>query len=716
MFIFELFQTLDYLEADKDIINMSVNVRKRCINVSQTYTVISEIESKINTSTGDRFNEKLPFYHLFLSYAYHTISEWTNAIQFAERAIQLFNNNRQVQNKAVSYWFLGLLFCPYENFTRAEENISHAIKCVNHLNEELCRSGQYNIPYKEEKFQYPNIIDAISKSFFELKNKILDQLSHHNNELLLPFDFFSIIAQQLSIPEEADYLTEWLRAITHTDSLTQLDDDSFFIDQLVERLDQIRDESDEGVLIRILLAHRHNFNYYINKQRGNEAEILIQDALSLSQSETSNFCLARSYLALLQYLQDRQGPGRSYLEDALQWLDKAKQEYKRFDFINNFEEIQDLQNDISSWVFPFKFVYPENQVADVLPSRYIGRSKTKQSTKRSQTSSSHKHQPTSKKPLLPFGRIFWKKGITDPKSKKTSVNDETPIVRNEFNVVGLTLKDKLQEPPPQEPPVNPPSPKSPSKPSESKIRHLIVPIDISSLDDQSAQIIPLEHKYYTKLEAFESTKAHSNNTDDASASDNNKNINRVPVIPNFSIYGWASAGPNGEAYFPHLDELGQTKSIDDTLMVELDSIDYKVNFIDTPPPTFLSNKKYGWVKITGDSMNRAGIEKDDYVLFRENRSLEHCVRRIVIALVSDMETQPPCLMVKRLIKLSGEAPCSYDGYNSELCKYLLHSESTLEYDPITGISLKKDIEIENDNQLFGDVIAIAKPSSREPND
>ena len=135
---------------------------------------------------------------------------------------------------------------------------------------------------------------------------------------------------------------------------------------------------------------------------------------------------------------------------------------------------------------------------------------------------------------------------------------------------------------------------------------------------------------------------------------------------------------------------------------------YKVNFIDSLSHTFAKNKTYGWFKVTGESMNKAGILGNDYVLFRENRSLEFCAKKIVIALLSDTDTQPPCLMVKRLVKMSGEIPCNDDGFGSEICKFVLHSESHLERDPKTGMSYKIDLEIQNDHQLIGDVIAVAK--------
>ncbi len=102
------------------------------------------------------------------------------------------------------------------------------------------------------------------------------------------------------------------------------------------------------------------------------------------------------------------------------------------------------------------------------------------------------------------------------------------------------------------------------------------------------------------------------------------------------------------------------------------------------------------------------ILPNDYVLFCENHNFESCIRKIVIALVSELEGYPPRTIVKRLVKMSGETIRQEDGYAAELHKYMLHSESSLERDPISGVSFKKDIEIEREFQIAGEVIAIAK--------
>jgi tetratricopeptide (TPR) repeat protein len=245
--------------------------------------------------------------------------------------------------------------------------------------------------------------------------------------------------------------------------------------------------------------------------------------------------------------------------------------------------------------------------------------------------------------------------------------------------------------------------------NKTNIRHIIVPVDIGALEDQQPNAIPLNHELFDKLKIYNHLDANPpKNTPPSSKTSTEKHI----VIPGFSIYGHVSAGPNGEALLSDSEILGQSSETYEDMRIKIEGREYEVKSINSPIPTFLKSKAYGWLKVTGESMNKTSphpILPNDYVLFCENHNFETCIRKIVIARVSELEGYPPRTIVKRLIKMSGETSHQEDGYATELHKFLLHSESSLEHDPISGASFKKDIEIEREYQIAGEVIAIAKP-------
>ena len=289
---------------------------------------------------------------------------------------------------------------------------------------------------------------------------------------------------------------------------------------------------------------------------------------------------------------------------------------------------------------------------------------------------------------------FPTKSPSIPQAKAVNSTSElTPLIKPEFAMQSLVLdRNTPSHPPPDIDRFN--------------VRYITIPVDVRALEELNLNSIPLNYELFEKLAALNSAYVkQERHTEPNKSQSRSKRI----LIPSFPIYGYASAGPNGEALFLNPEEFQHAEIIDETLLTEFEGMKYKVNFIDSPSLVFASNKRYGWFEVTGMSMNRAGILENDYVLFRENRNLDSNAGKIVVALLPDLDSQPPRLMVKRLVKLSGATPSRLGGFEIEFVKFLLHSESSLDYDPITGINYKKDIEIENDYQLIGDVIAIAKP-------
>jgi hypothetical protein len=190
-------------------------------------------------------------------------------------------------------------------------------------------------------------------------------------------------------------------------------------------------------------------------------------------------------------------------------------------------------------------------------------------------------------------------------------------------------------------------------------------------------------------------------------------VNDQFVIPGFPIYGFATAGPTGEAFL-YPQDLNYASGITKSSFVTLMEREYKVY-----PATgneraidISADQRFGWLKITGNSMNAVAptpIEAGDYVLFYETHAFENLEGRIVVAMLAETDIQPPRLMVKRLVRKIVKEP--FSGFQDKTTKFLLRSESSFDWDSETGVSYDRDIEITSNNQIVGGVVAIAKPIS-----
>jgi len=174
------------------------------------------------------------------------------------------------------------------------------------------------------------------------------------------------------------------------------------------------------------------------------------------------------------------------------------------------------------------------------------------------------------------------------------------------------------------------------------------------------------------------------------------------IVRPFPIYGQVSAGPNGESMLTPDHALGASSEVYNDMICNIEGKTHKIQFVPPFAGNFLSHKKYGWLKVKGHSMNKArplSINPNDYILFCENHNIETCVNKIVIAQAPEIEGYPPRTMVKRLLSI----------FDTNLYKYKfwLHSESSLKNDPVTNASYEKDVEIENEYQIIGEVLAVA---------
>jgi|GEM_PF-1843384 len=231
------------------------------------------------------------------------------------------------------------------------------------------------------------------------------------------------------------------------------------------------------------------------------------------------------------------------------------------------------------------------------------------------------------------------------------------------------------------------------------IRHIIIPIDIGALREKAYQAHLLDHETFKNLEDYNRVSLLGNTEQKTSVQP--KPEKRLIVRP-FPIYGQVSAGPNGESMLTPDHALGASSEVYNDMICNIEGKTHKIQFVPPFAGNFLSHKKYGWLKVKGHSMNKArplSINPNDYILFCENHNIETCVNKIVIAQAPEIEGYPPRTMVKRLLSI----------FDTNLYKYKfwLHSESSLKNDPVTNASYEKDVEIENEYQIIGEVLAVA---------
>jgi hypothetical protein len=208
------------------------------------------------------------------------------------------------------------------------------------------------------------------------------------------------------------------------------------------------------------------------------------------------------------------------------------------------------------------------------------------------------------------------------------------------------------------------------------------------------------------------------------------------VTPSFPLYGRASAGPNG---WPVLDEPDYSAAIDETSLIQLEGKEHRIysekkgdkqisistsDFLTSIfPPRIserfkLNGKRFGWLKVIGNSMNNASptpIESGDYVLFYKNNDMNSCINQIVVAAVPNFGSDAPRLAIKRLIKLVDSS--NENGNDKTKAKpaekFYLHSESLFDIDPDTGENYGIDLELVDDNQIIGVVIAVASTKQKQ---
>jgi len=710
---------VDYLEAGDEIKKMIQNLKGKCIDPSHSRDTILDVEATIKNAKIDRSNNKLPYYFIFLAYAYHLISNWTKAIHYAERAEAQFNMNGQKQNQAISLWMLGLLLCQYEQLEDAKSRVNEATTIISLLNEDICRSGKYTIP--NNAYQYEDIISDIEISYSELKIQVLEQTSTKQSNPTLRFDFFSRIIALLLISQDNDfkYLAKWRDDIINFEP-SELPNDEFFIDKILERLDRIQDQI-ERALIRILLAHRYELGYYARGQQGQEAEKFSQEAIDLFEPDDVNYFLSCCYLDLLYYNNDVEGVGRSHLEHACRLLVSVQEEYKNFGFEGYSKEIQDLQNDIRAWVFPFGFNDASRENVQSSTQEFVKPTPLeKNNTGDLQKDGFNEQMPQQPSKWIDLKTItkHIKQGFrTSRKSSEESSPAKSVLLRRRHNLgpaptdmrknksvtslVSLT-QDNKPIPPKQDEPPEPPESESPSPSGEdySGVRLIVIPVDMNALKKkemndslENRDVIEELAKYdeeYAKLKGRPQSDINRNTT-----------YSRRTVISSYPIRGQATANPKGEAELPSADDSMPFMApiVDDTMIIRIQNRSYKVYLAQGITEIRGNANAHDWFLVDGDSMNDAdpiSIEDKDYVLFnKRNRNPGLYDGKIVLVSIRDNNIDPTRLMIKRFVFMSPKQHAGLD----VTTPFLLSESQSKRY---------KATEFTDEYQVEGEVVAIAK--------
>lgn len=208
------------------------------------------------------------------------------------------------------------------------------------------------------------------------------------------------------------------------------------------------------------------------------------------------------------------------------------------------------------------------------------------------------------------------------------------------------------------------------------------------------------------------------------------------ITPSFPLYGSASAGPNG---CPVLNEPDYLAVIDETSLIRFEDQEYRIysekkgdgqisisksDFLTSifPPQISerfgLKGKRYGWLKVVGNSMNKADpipIESGDYVLFYRNDNPAVCLDKIVVATLPGSAPNAPRLVIKKLKKAKEKLPKTSNGKVAiqPVEKFYLHSDSLLDIDPDTGDDYKSDMELDEDHHIVGVVVAVASVKQKQ---
>jgi len=707
MILDEFNQVLDLIEVAPRIFGDSKNnseivgallqeLRKLCLVESNLPDVIWELDDAHNIA--ERRNPRdhnLPFYSIMIAYAYHAVPDWQWAIEYAERAKKQFTDQKHPLNKAISNWFLGLLRCANKQFVNAETHINYAI-------DEISSLGEIN---------NQDIIEKIKKTYAELRNQVNGRVNQSGVQKAIDKDFYWLISKLDIFDYDFDdtFIYHELNEIKGLKA-SNWESINYYIGHLSEIL---KSQQVDNVLkipfINLFLAHCYALVYFEQDSKYiSPAVHLTEDAICgfQDQDDRYNQAISSFYLALLYYNLSNINESKLKLREASSLFMSVCEDYRKEEQDTDFiDEIKSLQSYLEEWIGLLKsqakaskssqpilqrsLDYFRNIVGQLLP---IPAETNK--AKNFKLFSLDLHPPDDFSP--PY---------------TSQLEDDQPSLPDDSRAIPPPDKNKAEEDQPS-PPDDLTIFDLPRKHERPQALHITIPIDMQAIQNPNCQSNSLsEQSFFENLRNFNLRIANiSQNTVKSTPSAlNDTSVSLDEIAPSFPIYGYATAGPQGRAVLPPPEnfDLERASIVNKDSLVHLGEEEFKVysaqgGFLRNLP---LKSKKYGWCRVEGNSMNNVlpvPINDGDYVLFNyETRNLDLCVKKIVVATLQNLESFDPRLIVKRLVRFTMEDS------DYEMKKYFLKSESLHEVDA-DGLAFD-DIEVVENHQIVGTVVAIAKP-------
>lgn len=646
----ELNTILRFLDEHNDKILDIQEVILR-LDASQPEALENQIEYLCNLIGRNKFEnyDYLGYCYFFLGCIYYERGEYSNVILCLQYA------NPEVWeshiDKALAYWLLGINHSELGEHDKAQEELKVARDglLVN------TRTNSYDSQLQEKRKSV--IRGRINEALVSLQTSALNW-----NKA------FSDVISNLQIPEwdNDGFLKEWKASIAIMKPYQP------HIPKQIENLMSIlqqksTDSPTERPFIHIFLAHCYNLSYFSENQ---ETLLLATDhaenaVVGFSDNEL-NQALAHWYIAVLYFNQSNTDSCKYHLEKADELLASFLKaiKYTSPDF---YMEIQNVRENLKPWINMFKRA---DRLAHYVSQPIIQKKQKTPNFIEKIKKTLGASPDTSHPERTPYEQPSEKKGENPSQAESDK-----------------TLKD---------------SQPTPAPPVKSPLTvNITIPVDISALENLQPNSDNLTPDLYKKLQNF--NRQVGNNLHESPPAPEDKS---EIYIPSFQIFGQVTAGAQGEPYIKP-DHPEYADKVDKSLKIVFKGKEHKVKFMNNIRHSFADGKKYGWLSVKGKSMNNATgnpINDKDYVLFCENHNAESCNGKVVVAFLPEIDDQ--LLTVKRLIELSADTLFRKNGYSSKI-KFILQSESLLKNDPETGMSYETDLEIKNDHQLVGEVIAIA---------
>lgn len=465
------------------------------------------------------------------------------------------------------------------------------------------------------------------------------------DELLEPCEAFSRIFDRLKIPEYDEYLTEWWKILRALNP-SNFSDYHEQVDADLKTMLRPKEEFTEHPFICIFLAHWYNLGYLAGEQK--------------YQEKVERFVLA-AIDRFKDGLYDYGDQLNRYNQAISNWYHGLycyydsvyDREIYRPPMIVAFEIISDLLNDYRG-IKPSDEFYEElKEILDALMP-WCEQPRPQEFEDFSEVSSSSDF-------------MVWRKKHESRHARNASSEiDKTPIIRRNFKVKEIAIDTGIKW----------------------------------NLDSQGQKSKLARNKPSAVPKGNSSNTNHKIISGNSIVSRENivtKGINNLVIptgymTPSFPIYGYATAGLKGEAILPNTSDLECASGVDEAGRVIIQEREYEVYSVKGNDHKITPRKDYnfGWLCVNGNSMNcttPVPIVDQDYVLFYEKHDLLSCISKIVVASQAEFDAQPPRLMVKRLVQ------------KEEI--FYLQSESLMKS--------YRYIEIVKEDQIVGEVVAVAKP-------